>query len=256
MKISSKVFDQLKIVHRCDDFIVCDKPALTLSVPDRLKSDRPCLGMHLQQSLNQQIFPVHRLDYEVSGLIIYALNARAHKDSQAWFQNKLVKKTYRALSLKQNFEHWPAQFKAANEPIELSSYIFGANQTALQKFDWNVKLLRGKKRSYEASHGDLALTHAQFEGFGKTYSELAYWSLNPITGRSHQLRLEMSRHGFPLIGDELYGSTQKVSSFKSVWPFEGIALRAISIEFEQSYFEKIQKTYSIPALISADDAVC
>jgi 23S rRNA-/tRNA-specific pseudouridylate synthase len=36
-----------------------------------------------------------------------------------------------------------------------------------------------------------------------------FWSLSPLTGRSHPLRYEMFRHGCPLLGDELYGSEEQ-----------------------------------------------
>ena len=49
------------------------------------------------------------------------------------------------------------------------------------------------------------------------------WSLSPLTGRSHQLRFELSKRKMPIVGDKLYGSIE---------PFEkGIALQSVSLEF-------------------------
>ncbi|MEQ1724016.1 MAG: pseudouridine synthase, partial [Pseudobdellovibrio sp.] len=73
-------------VFKNNNFVVCNKEALVLSVRAREKSDmRDCLGLRLEIELGTQIFPVHRLDYEVSGLILYALNSISHKASQDWF---------------------------------------------------------------------------------------------------------------------------------------------------------------------------
>jgi tRNA pseudouridine32 synthase/23S rRNA pseudouridine746 synthase len=54
------------------------------------------------------------------------------------------------------------------------------------------------------------------------------WDLNPVTGRSHQLRFDLSRHGFPIIGDTLYGS-------KVPWQgADSIALRSYAIDFSKA----------------------
>ena len=55
------------------------------------------------------------------------------------------------------------------------------------------------------------------------------WNLYPLTGKPHQLRLELSRRGFPILGDVLYGS--KVRLTQDVWAFGSMALRAVEIDF-------------------------
>ena len=67
----------------------------------------------------------------------------------------------------------------------------------------------------------------------------------PITGRAHQLRLELSRHGFPIAGDQLYGS--KATLNHSQWPFGPLALRAVEITFN----EQICKDFDFPYVLSA-----
>ncbi len=203
----------IQVVFQNSDFIVCDKGAEVLSVPAREKLDqRPCLGIELQKTLKTQIFPVHRLDFEVSGLIIYALNAKAHKISQVWFEKKQLQKKYVAVSSHQDFSHWPPGIETDRTPISLS---------ANQSFTWKTKILRGKKRSFESPQGDWAETKAVLKNPNENQIE---WELFPVTGRSHQLRLELSRHGFPIHGDELYGSKIK-------WSEAGIALKAVEIDF-------------------------
>ena len=97
----------ISVVFENENFIVCDKPPGVLSVPDRLgaKSERLCLGTEIERQKNIRIFPVHRLDFEVSGLIIYAKNKNAHKMSQEWFLKKQITKKYQALSFTQDFSH-------------------------------------------------------------------------------------------------------------------------------------------------------
>ena len=59
-------------------------------------------------------------------------------------------------------------------------------------------------------------------------------------GKAHQLRLELSRHGFPIHGDELYGSKVK-------WSKPGIALRAVEIDFRH-----IEDRLGLPQKIEID----
>jgi tRNA pseudouridine32 synthase/23S rRNA pseudouridine746 synthase len=193
-----------KTVFENMHFIVVDKAAMVLSVPARLgdKDPRPCLGHILEHDLKCQIYPVHRLDYEVQGLIMFAKTKEAHRAGNSWFENKVIKKTYVAKTSIQN---------APTEKINIP-------------FEWTCILLRGKKRSYESPQGKSSITQGVLK---EQCADGTYrWHLNPITGRSHQLRYELYRHGCPIIGDELYGSQEKFSS-------DGIALRAFEINFEK-----------------------
>ncbi len=202
----------IKIVFQNKDFAVCDKAAQVLSVPGREKSDvRPCLGLLLQKELNTQVYPVHRLDFEVSGLIIYALNSNAHKVAQRWFEKKELQKKYFAMTSLQDFAHWPEAIATDRRALTTNSN---------QVFNWKTRILRGKKRSFESDQGDWSETKAILKNADEKQIE---WDLYPITGRSHQLRFELSRHGFPIHGDELYGSKVK-------WSQPGIALRAYEID--------------------------
>ncbi len=179
-----------------NDIIIIHKPALTLTVPSRMgeEDERTCLGTDLQKQLGQQIYPVHRLDYEVSGMVIFAKNPEAHKISNLWFEHKTIQKVYSAMT-------------EGNPPIKAGEHI-----------EWKCKLLRGKKRSYESPHGKDSLTKAKLI---EKRSEGWLWELEPVTGRSHQLRYEMYRHQCPILGDALYSSTKEFTP--------GIALKAFRL---------------------------
>jgi tRNA pseudouridine32 synthase/23S rRNA pseudouridine746 synthase len=128
---------------------------------------------------------------------MFAKSPEAHRAGNRWFETKVIEKTYIALT--------PGTL--------LPSEKMGV------PFEWKCLMLRGKKRAYEAPHGKEALTR------GVLLSQNAdgnyRWHLNPVTGRSHQLRYELFRHGYPIIGDELYGSLEKFTA--------GIALRAFEL---------------------------
>jgi tRNA pseudouridine32 synthase/23S rRNA pseudouridine746 synthase len=212
----------LQLIYQDDNFVAVDKPTLWLTTPSRDQAEeRPILGLVLQTQLQQQIFPVHRLDFEVSGLVLFAKNAEAHRQSQKWFEDGTVVKTYEALS-------------AAGPHAELAQ---------LREWqDWRSKLARGKRRAFEAPHGKPSHTRARVtevlsepspqEPLGKWK-----WELQPLTGRSHQLRVEMFRHGVPIVGDALYSSQQ-------AWP-KGIALRAVHLDLS-----KAKERMGLPATLS------
>ncbi|WP_374035395.1 RluA family pseudouridine synthase [Bdellovibrio bacteriovorus] len=204
----------IQIVFENTHFITCDKPAGVLSTPSRFEEDdaRLCLGTALQKEKGIQIYPVNRLDFEVSGLVVYAKTAEAHRKANAWFENKTVKKTYRALTTGQSYAHIPAN--VPNEKLALSPQVGNT-------FEWRCRLLRGKRRAYESPQGKECLTVAVFRGMQGEYQ---VWDLNPVTGRSHQLRFDLSRHGYPIVGDKLYGSTVELSDNR-------IALRSYRIDF-------------------------
>lgn len=191
----------MKIVFQDSNFAAVEKEAGILSVPGRDPKDtRPILGRLLEKELAIPIFPIHRLDAEVSGLVVYALNPDAHRAANVEFENRRVKKTYQAIS-------------------------FGGAFADGDRGTWKAKILRGKKRAYESPAGKLAVT--DFEVAGRREDGAIEWRLNPQTGRSHQLRWELYRHESPILGDALYGSDRP-------WK-EGIALRSLELEFSTAF---------------------
>ncbi|KHD87519.1 MAG: pseudouridine synthase [Bdellovibrio sp. ArHS] len=207
----------IQIVFENENFVVCDKPSGVLTTPSRYEAEdnRMCLGVELQNQLRQQIFPIHRLDFEVSGLVLFAKNANAHKKGNVWFELKQVQKTYRAVTCNQRFDHIP-------ESVPNKREFFALKEG--QTFEWRSRLLRGKRRAYESPQGKPSLTTAVF--LEKNNQDLV-WDLNPVTGRAHQLRFELSRHGFPIHGDSLYGSCIDCGANK-------ISLRSYKVDFTRA----------------------
>lgn len=199
-----------------EHFLIALKPAGVLTVPDRggVDSAHPVLGLQLQDELGVRLFPVHRLDLPVAGLVLFALNAEAHKIANTWFENRLVHKTYRAWTQAQSFAHIPVHVRNPRHDITLSNGMH---------FEWYGKIDRNKRRAFESSRGKPSLTLAQYLGRHATHGHLV-WDVEPVTGRPHQLRLDLSRHGFPIIGDALYGST-------TLFGLEQIALKAFRLDF-------------------------
>lgn len=197
----------MKSIFENEYFLVVDKRPGFLSVPSRQKEDpRKCELFEWSQSLNQQLWPVHRLDEKVSGLLMFAKTKEAHQIANAWFEKRKIKKTYQALT------------------FEVDSQF-----TEGQSFVWTSYLLRGKKRAYEKDFGKEAKTKAILSKKQIVWGTLqvSLWELHPLTGRSHQLRFELAKQGYPILGDVLYGSSQELPISQS------IALRSTELDFNQ-----------------------
>lgn len=191
--------NSIRRVFENDNWLVAHKPAGWLTTPAREKDDpRPCLGRQLQEEVGRQIYPVHRLDFEVAGLVLFAKTAEAHKVGQRWFETGAVIKTYRARTVK-------GREPAPNEWAE-----------------WRTKLLRGKRRAYFSPQGKESVTRARVVD---ARAEFWLWELQPLTGRPHQLRVELARNGSPILGDELYGGPKGEPN--------RIELQAVALNFEK-----------------------
>jgi tRNA pseudouridine32 synthase/23S rRNA pseudouridine746 synthase len=207
---------KIETVYENQNFIAVDKPGGWLSVPSRMGREdaRPCLVTFFKE----RVWPVHRLDFEVSGLVLFAKTAEAHRFANGWFEHRQVHKTYEALT--QTLMKNPK----TNEPME-----------------WRSNLLRGKRRTYESPHGAQAITRAHCLGLTEFAGKQALrWRLEPQTGRPHQLRFELSHHGHPILGDELYGST-------AAYIDSTIALRAVKLDFSDCP-DALSK-FELPAVI-------
>lgn len=189
-----------RIICDGEHFVAVDKPAGWLCVPSRqgAADTRPCLGTALTGVLGARVWPVHRLDVEVSGLVLFARNPDAHRAANLWFEQHLVAKVYQALT-----------------EGDASALAIG------QEWTWRSHLLRGKRRAYESPAGKIANTVAIYTGPRDSWLR---FELRPQTGRPHQLRFHLSTHGFPIAGDMLYAATRP-------YPGPGIGLRAVRLDF-------------------------
>src|SRR5437764_2147862 len=83
---------QLVVVQETGNWIAINKPAGLLSIPDR-KGTEISLKSILQNKFGE-IFTVHRLDKETSGVILFAKNANAHKYFSQLFEERMIEKVY------------------------------------------------------------------------------------------------------------------------------------------------------------------
>lgn len=170
------------IIHEDDDIIIVNKPSGVLTIPDRFVLDRPNLVKDLGRN-REELFVVHRLDRETSGVICFAKNEKAHKHLNRQFQERTVDKFYLAL-------------------VEGTPYN---EEGIIEKPIAESTVTRGKMIIHERGKASLTL-YKVLESF-KHYSLV---SANIKTGRTHQVRIHFASIGHPLASDALYGRKDKI----------------------------------------------
>jgi RluA family pseudouridine synthase len=210
----------IDILYEDKDIIVIIKSADLLSVKSRYEKDKTAeqLLTHYirkgNKSATNEIFAVHRLDRETTGLMIFAKSyATREKFADQWSE---VSKKYVAL----------VNGKMENEQGLIESYL-------KENSDYKMVSVADPK------NGKLAKTQYTVLRSTDKYSLL---EIDLITGRKNQIRVHMSENGHPIVGDSKYGRKSKAK----------LALHAWKLEFVHPINKKTFKFEAeIPAYISS-----
>jgi len=176
------------IIQETENWVALNKPACLLSIPDRKGTDIS-LKVLLKEKYGD-IFTVHRLDKETSGLIVFAKNETAHKHLSLQFELRQTINIYQGLVIGSLME----KKGSINFPLTEHPALNGTM----------IVHRKGKE----------SLTDYEVvEDFG-IYSWLQF---QIHTGRTHQIRVHMKETGHPVVCDTLYGDGKPVlvSSLKS-----------------------------------------
>jgi tRNA pseudouridine32 synthase/23S rRNA pseudouridine746 synthase len=174
----------LTVVHADAAILVLDKPSGLLAVPG--KSTDPSLSL-----LAQQVFPdaliVHRLDMSTSGLMVMARGPQAQRLLNAAFAERRVYKRYVAVAsgdCRESESHDASEWQTIDLPI-----MVDWPRRPLRKID--LELGKPSSTRWRTVRFDPALNATRLE-------------LEPLSGRSHQLRVHLQAIGHPIVGDSLY----------------------------------------------------
>lgn len=171
------------VVYADDTLLVLDKPAGLLSVPGKGEDKQDCLSRRVQQHQAAALV-VHRLDMATSGLLVMALGASAQRSLNDAFANRAVHKRYVAV-VDGLLASADADWAVIDLPILL---------------DWP-----NRPRRIIDAQGKPSCTRLRVLQHNPT-EHTTRLELEPVTGRSHQLRVHLQALQHPILGDALYGT--------------------------------------------------
>ena len=201
--------DGLSILYLSEQLVIVDKPSGLLSVPGRGAGKEDCLSRRVQAEYPDSLI-VHRLDMGTSGIVVMARGAESQRQLSVMFQDRRVRKRYQALV----DGEWSADESGA---IDLPIIV-----------DWPNR----PRQIIDHTNGRPSLTHYRVIDVDRT-REVSRIELDPVTGRSHQLRVHMEAAGHPIIGDDFYGTPASCAKA------DRLMLHACEIEFNEPVTGKL-----------------
>ncbi len=165
------------VLHVDAHLVVADKPHFLAVAPTGRHVRETLLARLVRRLGNADLAPVHRIDRDTAGLVLFSANAATRGAYQALFRERRITKHYRALAPPLPGQGFPCVRSSrleAGEPFFRMREVHGPANTTT-----GIDVLQ---------RGPDAWTYA----------------LTPVTGRKHQLRVHMAALGAPILGDRLY----------------------------------------------------
>lgn len=181
------------LIYQDDNLLVINKPSsiatqggskIILSIDDALQ---------YLNSLGRDFRLVHRLDKDTSGVLLIAKNYSSSIKLMKAFQDKLIQKTYLAVTLG----------KLPNQEGEIRGMMAKSRGGSYETME------------NDEENGKLAITRYKLLEFQKK-SNISVIEFTPLTGRMHQLRFHAKMLGCPIIGDVKYGSRESIALSKNM----------------------------------------
>ena len=165
------------------DILFSDRNIAVIVKPLGLDSEHE-VPAALKEALGGEIFPIHRLDKNVGGVMVFARTKQA------------------AASLS----------KAVQEGTMIKEYVAQVHGTPPESGDWTDLLFKDstKNKVFVVKKERRGVKKARLEFRRLTEGETSLVRIRLHTGRSHQIRVQFSSRGFPLVGDRKYGGRDDI----------------------------------------------
>lgn len=217
--VSRALTKKVPILYEDESVVVFDKPAGLLVIPAP-NVDRPSLTeivnyQFSSRGVKAKLHPCHRLDRDTSGAIMYAVGKRSQKSMMALFQERLVEKRYVAV----------VQGVLRRKKGKIEGFISQPNRIKYSQFSKEKPAVSLYKVVRE-------------------YNNFSLLEVQPITGRTNQIRIQFSKLGHPLVGDRKYSVARQYPI-----KFRRPALHAYSLKWKDPV---TQKTISVQSNLPND----
>jgi tRNA pseudouridine32 synthase/23S rRNA pseudouridine746 synthase len=168
---------QEEILFQDEHLLVVDKPHFLPVIPSGRFLQETLLVRLKKNTGLMDLTPIHRLDRETAGVMLFSHNPSTRGQYQSLFQRKSMAKTYHAVAKHLSELSFPLRHCSRMEEAEKFFVMREVNGIANSETLIDVKERRGENSLYQ---------------------------LQPVTGRKHQLRLHMSSLGAPIVNDAFY----------------------------------------------------
>ena len=209
-------FDDV-ILHADADLLVADKPHFLPVTPAGAHVHETLLGRLIRRTGNPALAPLHRIDRDTAGLVLFSTNPHSRARYQALFRERRIEKRYEAIA--------PALPAVEFPCTRASRMVAGEPFFRMQEVDGPAN---SETRIDVVARGD------------------GHWryALTPITGRKHQLRVHMAALGAPIANDAIYPSLVHRAPGDYSAPLQLLAKRLSFIDplsgVERSYASKFR----------------
>ena len=189
------------IIYKDEHILIINKPAGLSVLPEGWEPDAPYLVKMLEEEYGNpatgsgRVWVVHRLDKFTSGVLVFALNAEAHRALNIQFEKHEVEKVYRAITVgappwKERITKFPLRVNVGHKHRTMVDNKNGVRaETRFRVLNWNNAI--SDELSFTDDVKGMALVEAC-----------------PMTGRTHQIRVHAYALGYPLLGDILYSAPE------------------------------------------------
>lgn len=204
--------DMIRILYKDDTLAVAVKPAGVLSQPDRTGEDS--MVTLLKAQLGREVFPVHRLDRAVGGLMIFAMTRQAAGKLSALVTSDAFEKEYTAV----------VHGAPAEEKGELLDWLFHDSRRNL------TSVVPPSHKDAKEARLAYTLLAKDMEG------EYSLVRIRLYTGRTHQIRVQFASRSMPIAGDGKYGARDRM----------GLALWSSRLSFRHPVRKKTMTFEAMP----------
>lgn len=170
------------ILHEDEHLLVINKPAgWNTHAPSPFTGEGVYDWLKHREPRWAKLAIIHRLDKETSGVLVFGKTAEANRSLTQQFEARTVRKKYLLLTDR----------PVRREPLTAVSTIVRSGEKYVSR-PWQAGVERAETIFMVAEVSD---------GITRLVAE-------PVTGRTHQIRVHAAEHGFPILGDALYGGTK------------------------------------------------
>jgi tRNA pseudouridine32 synthase / 23S rRNA pseudouridine746 synthase len=205
------------ILYRDRDILVADKPHFLPVIPSGRFLHETLLVRLKRKTGLLHLTPIHRIDRETAGIVVFSHNPDTRGTYQSMFQKRVMGKVYEALAPTLHDVEYPFVYRS--RMVEGTPFFRMRQVDGIPNSETHIDLLQNR-------------------------GELSLYRLQPLTGRKHQLRVHLAALGIPIVNDAFYPDVLPCKGNDVSRPLKLLA-RSISftdpVTGEERYFESSRK---------------